>query len=147
MQMSEIRNAIADAARTVVLPTARAKLTATGYLPDAVSEPHFFCGEYTVDFDRTMRRGLDTVELTSRVLVGLTDDEATQRLLDAMLSGAGPASLKAAIESTRVPGQGALGGLVDDLHVMRVQGYRWYEHQGQQYIGAELIIKIIGKGN
>lgn len=30
---------------------------------------------------------------------------------------------------------------------MRVQGYRWYEHQGNQYIGAEIIIKIIGEGN
>lgn len=146
MQMSAVRAAIAASAGTVVLPVA-AKLTATGYLPDAVTEPHFFCGEYSIEFDRAMRRGLDTVELTTRVLVGLTDDEATQRLLDAMLSGAGPASLKAAIESTRNPGQGALGGLVHDLHVMRVQGYRWYEHQAQQYIGAELIIKIIGEGN
>ncbi|MGA5472527.1 hypothetical protein ACPCUK_27610 [Streptomyces arboris] len=147
MQMSAVRTAVAEAASTVVLPV-DAVLTCTGYTPDAVLEPHFFCGEYSVEFDRSMRRGMDTVELTCRVLVGLADDENAQRLLDALLSGAGSASLKGAIEAARgAPGQPALGGAADDLHVMRVQGYRWYEHQGAQYIGAELIIKIIGKGD
>ncbi|MFD3654333.1 hypothetical protein [Streptomyces sp. NPDC058620] len=146
MQMSAVRGAIAEAASTVVLPVS-AKLTCTGFTPDAVTEPHFFCGEYSVEFDRAMNRALDVVELTCRVLVGLADDEAAQRLLDAMLSGSGPGSLKAAIEAARgAPGDYALGGLAHDLHVMRVQGYRWYEHQGASYIGAELIIKIIGEG-
>lgn len=146
MEMSAVRAAIAAAASTVVLPVA-AKLTCTGYTPDAVSEPHFFAGEYLVEFDRAMGRGLDVVELTCRVLVGLADDENAQRLLDAMLSGRGPASLKQAIEAARgAPGGPALGGAADDLQVMRVQGYRWYEHQGNQYVGAELIIKIIGEG-
>ncbi|WP_274031489.1 hypothetical protein [Streptomyces sp. MMBL 11-1] len=147
MQMSAVRAAVAEAASAVVLPVA-AKLTCTGYTPDAVTEPHFFTGEYSVEFDRTMRRGLDSAELTCRVLVGLADDEVAQRILDGLLSGAGPASLKAAIEAARgAPGQPALGGAADDLQVMRVQGYRWYEHQGAQYIGAELILKIIGKGD
>ncbi|MFJ3282448.1 hypothetical protein [Streptomyces halstedii] len=146
MEMSAVRAAIAEAASAVVLPAA-AKLTCTGYTPDAVTEPHFFCGEYSVEFDRAMNRGLDTAELTCRVLVGLADDESTQRLLDAMLAGSGPASLKQAIEAARgAPGEYALGGLAHDLHVMRVQGYRWYEHQGAQYIGAELITKILGEG-
>lgn len=78
-----------------------AKLTATGYTPDSVTEPHFFCGEYSIEFDKAMGRGLDTAELTCRVLVGLADDEAAQRLLDAMLSGSGPASLKQAVEAAR----------------------------------------------
>ncbi|MEV3995810.1 hypothetical protein AB0K62_08970 [Streptomyces halstedii] len=146
MELSAVRAAIAEAASAVVLPAA-AKLTCTGYTPDAVTEPHFFCGEYSVEFDRAMNRGLDTAELTCRVLVGLADDESAQRLLDAMLAGSGPGSLKAAIEAARGgPGEYALGGLAHDLHVMRVQGYRWYEHQGAQYIGAELIIKILGEG-
>lgn len=146
MEMSAVRSAVADAARTVVLPV-QALLTCTGYTPDAVTEPHFFCGEYSVEYDRAMNRAMDVVELTCRVLVGLADDEAAQRLLDAMLSGSGPASLKTAIEAARgAPGEKALGGAADDLQVMRVQGYRWYEHQGNQYIGAELIIKIIGEG-
>jgi hypothetical protein len=147
MQMSAIRDAIADAARAVVLPEGTAKLTCSGYVPDSVVAPHFFCGEYSLDFDKAMRRSLDEAELTCRVLVSRADDKTAQVILDALLSGSGPASLKTAIEVARgAPGEYALGGLADDLHVMRVQGYRWYEHQGTTYVGAELAIKIIGEG-
>ncbi|MFJ9573572.1 hypothetical protein [Streptomyces bacillaris] len=147
MEASAVRNAVADAARAVVLPEGIRKLTCTGYVPGAVTAPHFFCGEYTVDYDKAMRRSLDHIELTCRVLVGRADDRASQRTLDALLAGSGPSSLKAAIEAARgAPGEYALGGLAHDLHVMRMQGYRWYEHQGIDYVGAELIIKIIGEG-
>ncbi|MGW2511272.1 hypothetical protein ACWC0A_17935 [Streptomyces scopuliridis] len=147
MDMSAVREAIATAARTVVLPAGVAKLTCSGYVPDAVTAPHFFTADYTVDFDKAMRRALDEVELTCQVLVGLADDKSAQRILDALLAGSGPASLKAAIEAARgAPGEYALGGLAHDLHVMRVQGYRWYEHQGTQYVGAQLAVKIIGEG-
>ncbi|WP_425244849.1 hypothetical protein [Streptomyces sp. NEAU-NA10] len=148
MQISAIREAIADAAREVVLPDGIAKLTCTGYVPDAVTAPHFFVAEYEQVFDRVMNRGLDELTFTSRVLVGRADDRSAQRILDGMLSGAGPASLKEAIEAARgAPGDYALGGLAHDLHVMRVQGYRWYEHAGSTYVGAELMIKVIGEGS
>ncbi|MFD5874014.1 hypothetical protein [Streptomyces sp. NPDC060322] len=148
MQPGLIREAIADAARAgVTLPEGIGKLNATGHTPDAVVTPHFFCGEYSVDFDKAMNRSLDTIELTCRVLVSRADDRSAQVILDGMLAGHGPSSLKAAIEAARGgPGEAALGGLADDLHVTRIQGYRWYEHQGTQYVGAELIIKIIGEG-
>ncbi|MFE9853712.1 MULTISPECIES: hypothetical protein [Streptomyces] len=145
--MSAVRGAVADAARAVVLPEGLPKLTSSGYVPDAVTAPCFFTADYTVDFDKAMGRALDEVELTCQLLVGIADDRASQRLLDALLSGSGPASLKAAIEAARgAPGEYALGGLAHDLHVTRVQGYRWYEHQGTQYLGAQLTIKIIGEG-
>jgi hypothetical protein len=147
MQVSEIREAIATAARGVVLPLGVRALTCTGYTPDAIAEPHFFVAEYTQTFDRTYGRGMDELEFVSRVLIGRADDRAAQKVLDALLSGSGPASLKAAIEAARgAPGEAALGGLADDLHVVRVQGYRWYEHQGTKYVGAELIIRVIGPG-
>jgi hypothetical protein len=148
VQPSAIRDALADAARAVVLPDGIAKLTCTGYVPDAITAPHFFPAEYTVDFDRAMRRSLDELEFTCRVLVSRADDRAAQRVLDGLLAGAGPASLKAAIEAARgAPGEYALGGLAHDLHVTRIQGYRWYEHAGNQYVGAELVIKVIGEGS
>lgn len=147
MQISAIRAAIADAARAVVLPGGIEKLTCTGYVPDAVTAPHFFVAEYEQVYDRAMNRGLDELTFTTRVLVGRADDRSAQQTLDAMLSGSGPASLKQAIEAARgAPGDYALGGLAHDLHVMRVQGYRWYEHAGSTYVGAELMIKVIGEG-
>ena len=143
-----MRDAIAEAARAVVLPTGIAKLTCTGYTPDSIVAPHFFCGEVEIIFDRAMGRRLDVLEITCRALVSRADDRAAQQTLDALLSGSGDASLKTAIEAARgAPGQPALGGLAHDLHVMRVQGYRWYEHAGAEYVGAELIIKVIGDGS
>jgi len=148
LQIAEIREAIAAAAGEVVMPTGVPALTCTGYVPDAVTEPHFFTGEVEVTFDRAMGRRLDELQITCRVLVGRGDDRASQEVLDALLSGAGPSSLKAALEAARgAPGEFALGGLAHDLHVMRVQGYRWYEHAGFTYVGAELVIKVIGDGS
>jgi hypothetical protein len=30
--------------------------------------------------------------------------------------------------------------------VTRVQSYRWYEVAGVQYLGAELVVRVIGEG-
>jgi hypothetical protein len=143
-----VRGAIADAARAVVMPTGTAKLTATGYATDAVTAPHFYVGDYTIDFDKTFKRGQDDIEFTCAVLVSRSDDLSGQKILDGLLSGSGPGSLKAAIEVARgAPGQYALGGLADDLHVTRVQSYRFYEVAGTQYLGAELVVRVIGEGD
>lgn len=148
MQISQVRDALAAAASAVALPDGVAKLTCSGFTPDSVVAPHFFVAEYTQDYDKAMRRSLDELEFTCRVLVSTADDRAAQRILDSMLSGSGTASLKQAIEAARgAPGEYALGGLAHDLHVMRVQGYRWYEHQGAEFVGAELIVKVIGDGS
>lgn len=147
MQISPVRDALAAAAAAVVLPNGLPKLTCSGYVPDSVIAPHFFVGEYEQVYDRAMNRSLDELVFTTRVLVARTDDRPSQRVLDALLSGSGPASLKRTIELARgAPGEYALGGLAHDLHVMRVQGYRWYEHAGATYVGAELMIKVIGDG-
>ena len=148
MQISAVRDAIAAAASAVVLPTGIGKLRCTGYVPDAVTAPCFFVGEVEVNFDKAMGRRLDELLFTCRVLAGRADDRSSQRIIDALLSGSGEASLKAAIEAARgAPGEHALGGLADDLHLQRVQGYRWFEHAGSTYIGAELVIKVIGDGS
>ncbi|MFG2276970.1 hypothetical protein ACGFNY_45345 [Streptomyces chartreusis] len=148
MQISPIRNAIAEAAAVIVLPSGVGKLVSTGYVPDSVVTPCFYVGEVEVNFDKTMGRGTDELVFTCRAYASRADDKSSQRILDAMLSGGGPASLKAAIEAARgAPGELALGGLADDLHIQRIQGYRWFEHAGSTYLGAELTIKVIGDGS
>lgn len=145
MDISAVRAGIAAAAADVVITPA---LTATGYVPDSITEPHFFTAEVDIAFDKTHGRGCDELTVTCRVLVGRADDRASQKLLDSLLAGSGTTSLKAAIEAARgAPGQLALDGEADDLHVVRVQGYRWYEHAGTKYVGAELIIHVIGSGS
>lgn len=148
MQISPIRDAIADAAREVVLPTGIGKLVCTGYVPDSVVTPCFYVAEVEINYDKAMGRKLDELLFTARAYASRSDDRAGQRLLDSLLSGSGPASLKAAVEAARGgPGEMALDGLADDLHVQRVQGYRWFEHAGSTYLGAEFAIKVIGDGS
>lgn len=148
MQISPIRDAIADAARVIVLPAGIGKLVCTGYVPDSVVTPCFYVGEVEINFDKAMGRKLDELLFTCRAYSSRSDDRAGQRVLDALLSGSGPASLKAAIEAARGgPGEMALGGLADDIHVQRVQGYRWFEHGTSTYLGAELVLKVIGDGS
>lgn len=145
MDIANIRTELASAASAVVLPNT--SLTCTGYMPDAVTEPCFFIADYTIDYDKTMNRGLDSMEFTGRVLVSRADDLSGQALLDTMLSGSGSASLKTAIEVARgAPGSAALNGYAHDLRVTRMQGLRLYEHNGLQYLGAELSIMVIGDG-
>jgi hypothetical protein len=139
MRIKLVRKAIAAAAKT-----ADRKLTCTAFTPDSPTEPHFFVAEYTIDYNKTYG-GSPTVEFTTRVLVGRQDDRAAQELTDDYLSDEGDKSLKLAIEAARgAPGELALDGLADDLHVVRLQSYRWYEHAGTQYVGGELIIKVLG---
>ncbi|WP_432135150.1 hypothetical protein [Streptomyces sp. bgisy154] len=148
MDIYSVRTGLADAARAVTMPSGIAKLTATPYAPDSVNAPHFYVGDYTINFDRVMRRGLDEVEFTCAVVVSRSDDLSGQKVLDGLLSGAGAGSLKAALEAARgAPGEFALGGAADDLHVMRMQSYRFYEIAGIQYLGAELVVKVIGDGS
>lgn len=148
MQISPIRDAIADAAHAVVLPAGIGKLVCTGYLPDSVVTPCFYVAEVEINFDKAHGRGMDELLFTCRAYASRADDRSSQQILDAMLSGSGAASLKAAIEAARgAPGEMALGGLADDLHLQRVQGYRWFEHAGSTYLGAELTIKVIGSGS
>jgi len=148
VQIFAVREAIATAARAVVLPAGIQKLTCTGYAPDTVTVPHFYVGDYSVDFDKAMRRALDEIEFTCAVMVSRSDDLSGQKVLDALLSGAGAASLKVAIEAARgAPGAFALSGLAHDLHVKRVQSYRYYEIAGIQYLGAEIVIRVIGEGS
>lgn len=117
-------------------------LRAFGYLPDAISPPTFFVAEVEVEYDATFGRGLDTVYLTCRLLVSHTSDRTGQKQVASYMKGAGPTSVKAAIEAERT-----LGGACQDLRVQRVSGYGLYEHNGTQYYGAEWRVMIIGEGD
>lgn len=92
----------------------------------------------TIDYDAAMTRGGDRMSLSVLVLVSRVDARSARDLLAAYLDGAGPRSVKAAVEartstaydSARVvsatPG-GATSG-------------------GQDYLGAVFELDIIGKG-
>jgi len=142
MEVGAVRKALAEAVRAAI-----PSLTCYGYQPDSITPPAFCVGEVEVEFDRSFGRGLDEFYITCRLFTGRGDDKASQELLDRYLSGSGPYSVKAAIEATRGgPGEPALNGLAADVHVQRVQAYRYYQIGSDQFFGAELLVHVIGSG-
>lgn len=136
MDISAVRQGLADNAATI------AGLATYGYVPDSIIAPTFFAGEVDITYDAAYARGMDDIRVTCKILAApATEVQTGQQRLDGYLKGAGPTSLKAAIES-----DDTLGGACDDLRVERVQGYRLYELGGVTYIGAELIVRVIGSG-
>lgn len=119
-----------------------AGLQAFGYVPDLIPPPSFFTADVEIEYDSTFGRGMDTVYVTCRLLVSHADDRSGQRQLDGYLKGAGPKSVKAALEGERT-----LGGACDDLRVIRVSGYGLYEHGNERFYGAEWRVLVIGEGD
>lgn len=113
-------------------------LRASATLTSGVSPPCAQIGEVTTEYDLSMRRGADDLEVKVRVLVGLVTESAAQTRLDRYAKKTGPASVKAALESDR-----QLGGACDDLRVIRMEGYGVYDYGGVIYLGAEWVVRVI----
>lgn len=145
MQVSAVRSALAAAMRTNVVSTPT--LTCYAYHPDSVTVPCAYVQPGDITFDKTMGRGTDELALTVTVLVSKTDDRSSQDLLDGYVSGSGPASVKAALESARgAPGVAALDGACDDFHVVKVTAYQYYIHNETRYLGAQFTLRVLGPG-
>ncbi|MER7002209.1 hypothetical protein ABT297_04060 [Dactylosporangium sp. NPDC000555] len=146
MYVALVRQRLAAAAATVVLPAGLPKLQTFGYVPADIDPPCFYAGEAEynplTDFGAT-----DTVTITCRVLTSTVDDEAGQLLLDQLLRRTGPTSVRAALERARgAPGQHALDGACDDFVVTRIAGYRLYRVADRAHFGAEITVKAVGDG-
>lgn len=145
MDLTAVRKALAAACEAV--NTATQPMTCLPYVPSRVVPPTLYVQPARTEFDKTMARGMDAQMFTVSVVVAKADDEASQDLLDLYLAGSGPLSVKAAIEAARgVPGQLALGGAADDLHVQSVDAYRWFTFGETQYLGAQFAVRVIGSG-
>lgn len=138
-----MRRAIADAAKTVT-----PKLSCHPYPPATLQPRSFFVVDVQVDWDRAHARGLDAITLTARLLSGAADQPSAHEQVDTYLAGAGPGSLKDAIEAVRPSRGGALAssGVAHDLHVRKFLGVREFEHAGAYLVGGDLEIYVIGPG-
>lgn len=114
-------------------------LVADSFVPESVSAPHFYVGEWTLQYDQTFG-GLVDAEVICRVLCSRSDDVAGQDLLRGFWAPTGAASVKAALEADPT-----LGGACQDLHVRRVQGHRLYQVGDMRYYGAEWPVRILGE--
>ncbi len=93
-------------------------------------------------YDQAMARGLDEITVILQAFAGTPADRTAQELLDAWQTGFGGTSVKAAVEADRT-----LGGLVDDLQVMRSSGDRIYNLPNRsESRGCEFFVRILNQG-
>lgn len=140
-QITDIREALADAIASVTLPgysdfQVSAYMLANPTPPCAWVVPGGPSG--SIEYDKAMQRGLDQVPFTVQVFVPLTVGQAAEQLLDALIEPSGSSSIKAAIEADRT-----LGGACDSLRVRSCSGYRQYILDGKPpQLGAEWLVDV-----
>ena len=113
-------------------------LRADPFVPDSVSEPHLYVGEWRLSLDQTFG-GLVDAEVIIRVLTSRTDDQAGQERLKEFMRRTGPTSVKAALEADP-----RLGGVCDDLHVREIRAHRQYQVADKRYYGADWVLRVLG---
>jgi hypothetical protein len=116
-------------------------LRAYGYPVESVSPPAAIVSwpsAYT--FDATYGRGHDDLELQVVVVVGRPrDNKATLDRLSGYLEGAGPTSVKAALEAEPLPSP------VEGLRVRGVE-IDIYTIAGAEYVTAVFDVQVDGRG-
>lgn len=152
MEISVVKAALRDAvdAAGIKIPGV-GKLQAHPNSPDSPNIPAFTCGQVVIDpmgtFGQNKGAGMEMVDVTCSVLVGIGESDDSQQLLDKLISKSGPYSVRAALAAARgEPGQPALDGAADDCWVTRVDGYRRLSYGGedQNYYGADITVRVIG---
>lgn len=117
-------------------------LRVTGFHADKVSVPAGAVGlPDSIDYDTTMARGIDSYVFTIRIYVTRAEDRNSQATLGTYLSPTGAMSVKAAVEGDRT-----LGCTGTDCRVSDAGGIGVYEVGGQNYAGAELIVRVTTPG-
>lgn len=143
MDLDAVCEAIADAVTDAELEVNGMRVTATAFSPDALAVPHFFTAEFVGNYDKTYG-ALVELTLTCRLMLARADDRSGQKAARALAS-TGVGTISAVLLAARgAPGQMALGGSADDLHLTRVAGPRLYEIGQVQYYGLEFTVFVMG---
>jgi len=93
----------------------------------------------TIEYDRSMMRGLDVLTFTIEAFVAFGLDQGGQMRMDRLLSPSGFESVKEAAESDRT-----LGQMVQDVHVSRLSSYRaiTIPNQNDLVLSADWVVLV-----
>lgn len=147
MDVGAIRRALAEhiGASVTGLP-----LEMYAFVPADGPVPFGYVQVEGLNYDRAMRGGSVELNLTVMLMCSRADDETAQAQIDAFISDNDPTtSIKAACDAANgAPGEGALGGLCDFVHLSGTDGPpRWFEwREGVKYHGVGLKVRILGTG-
>ena len=93
----------------------------------------------TIEYDRSMHRGLDLVNFTIEAFVAFGLDQGGQIRLDKMLAPTGLDSVKESVERDKT-----LGQMVQDVWVSRVSTYRTVQipNQNDEALSATWLVTV-----
>jgi hypothetical protein len=138
MDIAAVKAAIASKIREIE------GLAAYDHVPDSPEIPcAVVFGPELITFDATMGRGSDDYRFGVVVLVGRTDVENGQAILNSYLLPGGPTSIKQRVEDDVDQEQGStLDGLVDIVRVSEIRDYGDHEANGGSYLSATAIVEV-----
>lgn len=143
MDIDAVCEAIAAAITAAELEVNDKRVTATPFAADNLTPPHFYTAEFIGNYDKTFG-ALTELTLTCRLMTSSADDRAGQQQAKALAS-TGTGTLHDAFRNMRgAPGQAALSGACDDLHLQRVQGPRLFDIGEVAYYGLEFTVFVMG---
>lgn len=144
MNITAVRQAIANQITAVI----GAPLTAYPFQPDMPTVPAVWVKVAKIEYDRTMRHGMEQAEFELVVVVSSADDQSGQASLDQYIHGTGALSIKAAVEAGRQQyGGNAYVGVFDDCWVSSVDSVQQYAAGAATFFGATFHLLAIGDGN
>lgn len=144
LDVEAVAVALAAAVTTATINLNGQRITATDFVPEALTPPHFAVAEFTNTFHRSFG-GRDEWSVTCRLFVSRADDAEGQRTARQAASSTGSASILTALEAARGdPGERALDGAADDLVVQTARGPRLYQVGEQNFYGVEFVVFVTG---
>jgi hypothetical protein len=144
VDIDAVCEAIATAITTAQLDVNGHRVTATKFAPDSVVVPHFYTAEFAGDYDKTFGGPLTELVLTCRLALSSADDQSGQQQAKILVS-TGTGTIHETFRGMRGdPGQPALSGACDDLHLRNVRGPRLFTIGEAAYYGLEFTVFVMG---
>jgi hypothetical protein len=129
--LSELRSEIATQLANIT------GLRTNSIVPDTIQPPIAIVEPTSVNYDKTMARGLDEFNFKVTVIVGRPDVRTGQNAIDAYISSTGSSSIKQVLESNRT-----LGGKCNDLRVTNLSSYGSITIGDTPYLAAEFAVVV-----
>ncbi len=114
MSISDIRDGLVTAAKTVNAISGLGKIRGSAFPPDTVNPPMFIVGVHRMEFDLSYGRGTDKLTFDCAMVVERQSERLAYKALDTYV-----AALKAALEADQT-----LGGKAHGVHVTDMTGYQ-----------------------
>ncbi len=131
----EVREGLADALKSI------SGVAVSLYRAPNIQAPHAVIGLPSVEYDVTMGRGSDTLNVQVLLYVTRADDQLAQANVDEYMAGHGDRSIKTALEDPALSGLSAAM-----VRVQRAEAGTASSQDGSEWLAATFDVQVIASG-